>query len=181
VRLSGGRAFLLFTSYRMLNTVYDKLKDRLPYMLLRQGDMSNDRLLDEFRKSGDACLFGVHSFWEGVDVKGEQLSCVIIDKLPFAVPDSPINKARCDAITESGGNWFRDYAVPQAQIRLKQGFGRLIRTKTDRGIVAIMDSRLIKKYYGKEFLKHLPHCKGTTKLEGVEEFFGDIRGKRDEE
>ena len=171
VTLSGGRAFLLFTSYRMLNAVYENLKDRLPFKLLKQGEMSNDKLLDEFRNSESACLLGVHSFWEGVDVKGEQLSCVIIDKLPFAVPDSPINKARCDAIVASGGDWFRDYSVPQAQIRLKQGFGRLIRTKTDRGVVAILDSRLVKKFYGKEFLKYLPHCRGTTKMEAVGEFF----------
>lgn len=171
VKLSCGRAFLLFTSYRMLNAVYDILRDRLPYKLLRQGEMSNDRLLDEFRNTENACLFGVHSFWEGVDVKGEQLSCVIIDKLPFAVPDSPINKARCDAITSGGGDWFTDYAVPQAQIRLKQGFGRLIRTKSDRGIVAILDSRLMKKRYGKEFLRYLPSCGGSTRLEDVGEFF----------
>lgn len=176
VTASGGRAFLLFTSYRMLNTVYDILKDKLPFKLLKQGEMSNDKLLTEFRTSENACLMGVHSFWEGVDVKGEQLSCVIIDKLPFAVPDSPTNKARCDAIVAAGGDWFRDYAIPQAQIRLKQGFGRLIRTKTDRGVVAILDSRLIKKSYGKEFLKYLPHCPGTTKIERVGEFF-----RRDDE
>jgi len=178
VRLSGGRAFLLFTSYRMLNAVYEHLADRLPYRLLRQGDMSNDRLIEEFRSSENACLFGVHSFWEGVDVKGEKLSCVIIDKLPFAVPDSPINRARCEAITSDGGDWFRDYAVPQAQIRLKQGFGRLIRTKTDRGVVAILDSRLIKKYYGREFLRYLPRCQYTTDLEAVGEFLNRVTAGR---
>ncbi|MEN6520750.1 MAG: helicase C-terminal domain-containing protein [Armatimonadota bacterium] len=171
VNLSDGRAFLLFTSYRMLNAVYDNLNGNVPYRLLKQGDMSNDKLLDEFRKTEKACLLGVHSFWEGVDVKGEALSCVIIDKLPFAVPDSPINKARCEAITQSGGDWFRQYSIPQAQIRLKQGFGRLIRTKSDRGIVAILDSRLVKKFYGKEFLRYLPSCRGTTKLDNVEAFF----------
>ncbi|HOM72343.1 MAG TPA: helicase C-terminal domain-containing protein [Armatimonadota bacterium] len=171
VTASGGRAFLLFTSYRMLNAVYDNLKGRLPYKLLKQGEKSNDKLLEEFRKSDDACLMGVHSFWEGVDVRGEKLSLVVIDKLPFAVPDSPINRARCDAITSSGGDWFREYAMPQAQIRLKQGFGRLIRTKTDRGVVAILDSRLIKKFYGKEFLRYLPKCKGTMKMEDVVEFY----------
>ncbi|HOK53070.1 MAG TPA: helicase C-terminal domain-containing protein, partial [Armatimonadota bacterium] len=137
----------------------------------KQGEKSNDKLLEEFRKSDDACLMGVHSFWEGVDVRGEKLSLVVIDKLPFAVPDSPINRARCDAITSSGGDWFREYAMPQAQIRLKQGFGRLIRTKTDRGVVAILDSRLIKKFYGKEFLRYLPKCKGTMKMEDVVEFY----------
>jgi len=168
---SNGRAFLLFTSYRMLNAVYDILKDRLPYKLLKQGSKANEKLVEEFRKSGNECIFGVHSFWEGVDVKGSALSCVIIDKLPFSVPDSPVNKARCDAIMSSGGDWFLDYAVPQAQIRLKQGFGRLIRTKMDRGVVAILDSRLLKKSYGKEFLRYLPRCRGTSDLEEVREFF----------
>lgn len=170
VRISHGRAFLLFTSYRMMNAVYDRLRDDLTFKLLKQGDMSNDRLLSEFRESENACLFGVHSFWEGVDVKGERLSCVVIDKLPFAVPDSPMNRARCNAITEAGGNWFREYAMPQAQIRLKQGFGRLIRTKTDRGVVCILDSRIHKKYYGREFLRYLPRCRGTIKLEDVQKF-----------
>ncbi|MDO8684642.1 MAG: helicase C-terminal domain-containing protein [Armatimonadota bacterium] len=169
---TNGRAFLLFTSYRMLNKVYDILRDVLPYKLLKQGEKSNEKLLEEFRKgkSKGACLFGVHSFWEGVDVPGEALSCVIIDKLPFAVPDSPVNKARTDAITAAGGDWFNEYAAPQAQIRLKQGFGRLIRSKTDRGVVCIMDSRLLKKYYGKEFIRYLPPCSKTWKLEDVEEF-----------
>lgn len=175
VQISQGRAFLLFTSYRMMNAVHDRLSTKLPYKLLRQGEMSNDRLLAEFRESESACLFGVHSFWEGVDVKGEQLSCVVIDKLPFAVPDSPINRARCDAITNAGGNWFRDYAMPQAQIRLKQGFGRLIRTKTDRGVVCILDSRIHRRYYGKEFLRYLPRCRGTVKLEDVDAFLAARR------
>ncbi len=175
INLSEGRAFLLFTSYRMLNSVYDLLKDNTPFKLLKQGEKSNDLLLKDFRKSKNACLMGVHSFWEGVDVRGEKLSCVIIDKLPFAAPDSPINKARCDAIVESGGDWFLQYAVPQAQIRLKQGFGRLIRTKSDSGVVAILDSRILKKSYGREFLRYLPSCKGTANLEEVEEFFNSKR------
>jgi ATP-dependent DNA helicase DinG len=175
VRISQGRAFLLFTSYRMMNGVYDRLKDTLPFRLLKQGEMSNDRLLGEFRDSEDACLFGVHSFWEGVDVKGERLSCVVIDKLPFAVPDSPINRARCDAITDAGGNWFREYAMPQALIRLKQGFGRLIRTKVDHGVVCILDSRIHKKYYGREFLRYLPRCRGTMKLDDVQDFLSSSR------
>jgi ATP-dependent DNA helicase DinG len=161
---ANGRAFMLFTSYRMMNAVFERLVDDLPFRLLRQGEMSNDRLIKEFREDENTCLLGVHSFWEGVDVKGERLSCVIIDKLPFAVPDSPTHKARCDQIERDGGNWFRDYAIPQAQIRLKQGFGRLIRTKTDRGVVAILDSRIHTKYYGKEFLRYLPKCRGTKDI-----------------
>jgi len=169
---AGGRAFLLFTSYRMLNTVFDRLKDDLPFRLLRQGEMSNDRLIKEFREDESTCLMGVHSFWEGVDVKGERLSCVVIDKLPFAVPDTPTNKARCEQITQEGGDWFREYAIPQAQIRLKQGFGRLIRTKTDYGVVAILDSRIHRKSYGREFLRYLPHCRGTKSVDKVREFLG---------
>lgn len=171
---SGGRAFLLFTSYRMLNAVYERLVDDVPFRLLKQGEMSNERLTQAFREDETTCLMGVHSFWEGVDVKGERLSLVIIDKLPFAVPDSPTHKARCEAIEREGGNWFRDYAIPQAQIRLKQGFGRLIRTKTDYGVVAILDSRIHKKFYGKEFLRYLPHCRGTKRVAKVREFLGTV-------
>jgi len=169
---TGGRAFMLFTSYRMLNAVFERLVDDVPFRLLKQGEMSNDRLIAEFREDDSTCLMGVHSFWEGVDVKGERLSCVIIDKLPFSVPDTPTNKARCEQIEREGGNWFRDYAVPQAQIRLKQGFGRLIRTKSDCGVVAILDVRIHKKFYGKEFLRYLPHCRGTKKIEKIREFLG---------
>jgi len=169
---SHGRAFALFTSYRMMNAVFERLVDNLPFRLLKQGEMSNERLIKEFREDHNTCLMGVHSFWEGVDVKGERLSCVIIDKLPFSVPDTPTNKARCEQIEREGGNWFTDYAIPQAQIKLKQGFGRLIRTKTDRGVVAILDARIHKKFYGKEFLKYLPRCRGTKRIAKVREFLG---------
>ncbi|MDH7602054.1 MAG: helicase C-terminal domain-containing protein [Armatimonadota bacterium] len=169
---SQGRAFILFTSYRMMNAVFHRLKDCVPFRLLRQGEMSNERLIKEFREDDTTCLMGVHSFWEGVDVKGERLSCVIIDKLPFAVPDTPINKARCAQITREGGDWFHDYAIPQAQIKLRQGFGRLIRTKTDRGVVAILDSRIRRRYYGREFLKYLPPCRLTDSVEEIRRFLG---------
>lgn len=173
VRASNGRAFLLFTSYRMMNAVYDRLSNRLPYVMMKQGDMSNESLVGEFLRQENACLFGVHSFWEGVDIRGEALSCVVIDKLPFAVPDSPVNRARVDAITESGGDWFKEYAMPQAQMRLKQGFGRLIRTKNDRGVVAILDSRLVKKFYGREFLRFLPQTPITFKMDDIRAFYGE--------
>ncbi len=169
--LTEGRAFLLFTSRAMLNTVYDQLKDRLPFPLFRQGDLPPNRLLDNFRASGNGCLLGAQTFWEGVDVQGEALSCVIIDRLPFAVPDSPITKARSQAIVDEGGDWFNDYSVPQAQIRLKQGFGRLIRTRTDHGIVCILDSRLIRKGYGAEFVRYLPQASRASKWAGVERFW----------
>ncbi len=170
LEMSKGRAFVLFTSYRMLNAVFDRLQGRLPFKILKQGEKSNARLLSEFRHNDSSCLFGTHSFWEGVDVKGDSLTCVIIDKLPFSVPDSPINKARVDALIAAGRDWFKEYSVPQAQIRLKQGFGRLIRTKSDRGVVCIMDSRLVKKYYGKEFLQYLPKSRKTVNLDEVGEF-----------
>jgi ATP-dependent DNA helicase DinG len=180
LELTQGRAFVLFTSYRMLNAVYDILYDELPWKTLRQGEMSNDKLLEEFRNTEGACLFGVHSFWEGVDVPGDALSCVIIDKLPFGVPDSPVTKARTEAITSAGGDWFNEYAAPQAQIRLKQGFGRLIRSKNDTGVVCIMDSRLLKKHYGKEFIRYLPPCSKTIHLTEIEKFMEGV-GKPDPE
>ena len=171
VEASGGRAFLLFTSYRMLNAVYDRLFGRLSYVMMKQGDMSNEMLVQDFLNRESAVLFGTHSFWEGVDVRGEALSLVVIDKLPFAVPDSPVNKARVDAITAGGGDWFREFSMPQAQMRLKQGFGRLIRTKRDKGVVAILDSRLVKKYYGREFLRFLPKCPVTFRMADVRSFY----------
>jgi len=177
INLSGGRAFLLFTSYRMLNKIFDALVDRIPYRLIKQGEMSNERLIKEFRDGENTCLMGVHSFWEGVDVKGERLSLVCIDKLPFAVPDSPVNKARCEKIEDEGGDWFREYAMPQAQIRLKQGFGRLIRTKSDRGVVAILDSRIHKKFYGREFLRYLPRCRVTADIEEISKFYERLYGE----
>lgn len=170
LRLTEGRAFLLFTSRAMLNTVYERLDGKLPFPLFKQGEMPPARLVEAFRESENGCLFGAQTFWEGVDVQGEALSCVIIDRLPFAVPDSPITRARTQAIVDAGGDWFREYAIPQAQIRLKQGFGRLIRTHTDRGIVCILDSRLITKDYGAEFVKYLPPAARASKWNRVERF-----------
>jgi ATP-dependent DNA helicase DinG len=179
VSLSEGRAFLLFTSRRMLNEVYALLEEKLPYPLFRQGDMPPARLLDAFRESGNGCLFGTQTFWEGVDVQGEALSCVIIDRLPFAVPDSPVTRARTEAISAAGGDWFSEFSIPQAQIRLKQGFGRLIRTHADRGIVCILDKRLMSKGYGKEFVKHLPPASRASLWPRVERFWkepGQLEG-----
>jgi ATP-dependent DNA helicase DinG len=171
VDLSKGRAFLLFTSRTAMNKAYDLLKPRVPYELFKQGDMPPGKLVEAFRKSGNGCLLGVQSFWEGVDVRGDALSVVVIDKLPFAVPDSPVTRARTQAIQQAGGDWFTEYSIPQAQIRLKQGFGRLIRTRTDRGIVCILDSRILTKGYGAEFVKYLPQASRASKWNRVERFW----------
>lgn len=172
VHASGGGAFLLFTSHRMLQEAHAALEAaRIPFPLLRQGDMPGGRLISAFRQEKNAVLFGTQSFWEGVDVPGDTLRLVVIDRLPFAVPDSPLHKARVDAITRAGGDWFGQYALPAAQLRLKQGFGRLIRTSADRGVVAILDSRLATKSYGWQFLRHLPPAKRTFDLEAVRRFY----------
>jgi Rad3-related DNA helicase/REP element-mobilizing transposase RayT len=158
-----GGAFVLFTSYKMLIDCANRLKaelDDLGLPILVQGQGAPRKiLLDRFRSTPDAVLFGTSSFWQGIDVQGEALRNVIIVKLPFAVPDEPVTEARLDAITRAGGNAFMDYSVPEAIIKLKQGFGRLIRSKTDKGIVVVLDSRVKTKRYGKLFLEALPQCR----------------------
>jgi ATP-dependent DNA helicase DinG len=168
---SRGRAFLLFTSHRALREAAELLAGRIAYPLLIQGDAPRSRLLEEFREKGNAVLLGTGSFWEGVDVRGEALSCVIIDKLPFASPGDPVLQARIDAMREAGGNPFMDYQLPQAVITLKQGVGRLIRDVKDRGVLVLCDPRLGTKNYGRIFLDSLPPMSKTLKLEVVQRFF----------
>lgn len=154
--LSDGRAFVLFTSYRNLNAVWDELHDELEFPLLKQGDKSRRELLDEFRKETRSVLFATSSFWEGVDVEGDSLSMVIIDKLPFANPSDPLTRARLDLLDTRGKSSFFEFSVPQAALTLKQGFGRLIRSSSDQGVVAVLDSRICHKSYGRHFLDSLP-------------------------
>lgn len=176
LQASGGRAFVLCTSLRAMREIHALLKEAfsqngMEYPLMMQGESSRSELLERFRKLGNAVLVGSQSFWEGVDVRGEALSCVIIDKLPFAPPDDPVLSARIDKMNQEGKNAFMEYQLPYAVITLKQGAGRLIRDETDRGVLMICDPRLITKPYGRRIWQSLPPFKRTRVLADVEAFF----------
>jgi ATP-dependent DNA helicase DinG len=175
LEITRGRAFCLFTSYAQMRAMHERLAGQLPFRLLLQGDAPRNILLEEFRDTPNAVLFGTSSFWQGVDVQGEQLSCVIIDRLPFAVPSDPVVKARMDAIAATGGNAFFDYQVPAAVITLKQGFGRLIRSLKDRGVLMLLDPRIQRQRYGRVFLDSLPPYRLTQSIEDVEAFFAETQ------
>jgi len=172
---SRGRAFLLMTSHRALKAAAALLREYIAYPLLVQGDAPRGELLDRFRAAGNAVLVGTSSFWEGVDVRGEALSCVIIDKLPFASPDDPVLQARLAAMREQGRNPFMEHQLPQAVIALKQGVGRLIRDVDDRGVLMICDPRLTEKPYGRVFRASLPPMPVTRAVADVEAFFATER------
>jgi ATP-dependent DNA helicase DinG len=172
LEITRGRAFVLFTSYAQMNEIHDRLLGEVDFPMLRQGDAPKSALLEEFRLTPNAVLFATSSFWQGVDVQGEQLSCVIIDRLPFAVPSDPVVAARVKAIDADGGNAFFQYQVPAAVITLKQGFGRLIRSLHDRGLLVLLDNRILKKQYGRVFVESLPNYRRTTNIKVVEDFFG---------
>jgi len=171
IAASEGRAFLLFTSYKAMHAAEKLLQNTIDYPILMQGEHPKHQLLERFKEAGNAVLLGTSSFWEGVDVRGEALSCVIIDKLPFASPGDPVMQARIDAIRNNGGQPFMDYQLPRAVIALKQGVGRLIRDVSDRGVVVIGDPRITGKTYGKIFLNSLPAMPVTSRLEDVERFY----------
>jgi len=171
LEITEGRAFVLCTSNLGMKALYELVSSRTGYPCMVQGSTSKAGLLEWFRGTPNAVLFATSSFWQGVDVRGEQLSCVIIDKLPFAVPSDPVVAARSRFLDENGGNSFFDYSVPQAIITLKQGIGRLIRSKTDTGVVAILDSRLRTKGYGRDFLKSFPEMEVVDDLRDVARFF----------
>jgi ATP-dependent DNA helicase DinG len=173
VNATHGRAFVLSTSLAGMQSLYDLVMPELDFPCLLQGSMAKGRLLERFRQTPNAVLFATSSFWHGVDVRGEQLSCVIIDKLPFAVPTDPIVAARQRYIEDEGGSSFFEYSVPQAIISLKQGLGRLIRSTTDRGVLAVLDPRLKTKSYGRLFLRSLPQCRVTSRIEDLVGMFED--------
>ena len=168
---SEGRAFVLFTSYAMLRTVRDLVEPDLPYPVIVQGTAPRSMLLAQFRSTPNAVLFATSSFWQGVDVVGEQLSCVIIDKLPFASPGDPITAARIEAINADGGDAFQDYQVPLAILAMLQGLGRLIRHRSDRGVLAVLDPRLRTMAYGRRFLDSFPPAPVTQNPEAITRFF----------
>jgi ATP-dependent DNA helicase DinG len=170
---SQGRAFVLCTSYSQMQALREIVEYNIDFPIFMQGEGSNSGVLDKFRSTPNAVLFATSSFWQGVDVRGEALSCVIIDKLPFAVPSDPVIGARQRYIDNHGGNSFNGYSVPSAIITLKQGLGRLIRSATDRGVLSILDPRIVTKGYGKQFLKSLPQSRITRKIEDVERFFAE--------
>jgi ATP-dependent DNA helicase DinG len=170
--LSQGRALVLTSSYRALDVLRERVCGRVPYDVLVQGDAPRERLLERFRDEVGSVLLATATFWQGVDVPGESLSLLVIDKLPFSAPGDPLHEARCEAVEADGGDWFRDFALPTAMLQLRQGFGRLIRGHEDRGVVAILDPRLRSRPYGRAFLAALPRCPIVDDLAAVAAFFG---------
>jgi len=173
---SHGRAFLLFSSRRMLEDIYAIIAPSLPFPVLRQGEMNRPELIKCFRAEG-AVLLGLKTFWEGVDIPGEDLSLVAIDKLPFSVPDDPVHEAKVNLMKARGENWFGGYVLPQVVLLLKQGVGRLLRTHEDRGVMAILDVRLHTKGYGPYVLSALPPATRTNRIEDVVHFFAQTNDK----
>lgn len=174
--VTGGRMFVLFTSHRALQVVAGRLDGQLDYPLLVQGQASRAELIERFRACGNAVLLGSASFWEGVDVRGQALSCVIVDKLPFASPADPLVHARIDALRAGGGQPFREFQLPRAVIALKQGVGRLIRDRTDKGLFVLCDPRIQTKSYGRLFVRSLPPMTQTSAMDDVRAFFACAEG-----
>ncbi|HEV7903054.1 MAG TPA: helicase C-terminal domain-containing protein, partial [Pyrinomonadaceae bacterium] len=173
LEVTQGRAFVLSTSLAGMRSLYERVSPQVDFPCLMQGTAAKTALLDRFRATPNAVLFATSSFWQGVDVRGDALSCVIIDKLPFAVPSDPLVAARQRFIEDAGGSSFYEYSVPQAIISLKQGLGRLIRSATDRGVLSVLDPRLRTQAYGRQFIKSLPPCRVTSDLDEVARVFDE--------
>jgi ATP-dependent DNA helicase DinG len=167
---SAGRALVLTSSWRALHVIADRLRGRMPFELLVQGGAPRERLLERFAEDVDSVLVATATFWQGVDVPGEALSLLVIEKLPFASPGDPLVEARCERIGAEGGDWFAAYSLPSAVLQLRQGFGRLIRSHRDRGAVAILDPRVRTRPYGRVFLESLPPCPIVSERPAVAEF-----------
>ncbi len=170
--ISQGRALVLTTSHRALGELAERVRPRLPYRVLVQGEAPRERLLEDFRADVTSVLIATSTFWSGIDVQGEALSLLVIEKLPFSAPGDPLYEARCERVDANGGDWFREYALPSAVLQLRQGFGRLIRGHGDRGVVAILDPRLRTRAYGRAFLASLPNCPVVEDRAAVADFFG---------
>ncbi len=170
-RISSGRALVLTSSYRALEAVATGIRGRVPYEILVQGEAPRERLLERFREEVDSVLVATSTFWQGIDVPGESLSLLVIDKLPFAAPGDPLVEARCERIDALGGDWFLEYALPAAVLQLRQGCGRLIRSHGDRGVIAILDPRMRSRPYGRAFLESLPPCPVASERAAVADFF----------
>jgi ATP-dependent DNA helicase DinG len=164
---------VLTSSYRALDAYRERIRGRVPYDVLVQGEAPRERLLERFRDDVGSVLLATSTFWQGVDIPGESLSLLVIDKLPFSAPGDPLHEARCEAVARDGGDWFHEYALPVAVLQLRQGFGRLIRGHGDRGVVAILDPRLRSRGYGRAFLQALPGCPLVDDRSAVAAFFGD--------
>ncbi|RPH38980.1 MAG: ATP-dependent DNA helicase [Planctomycetota bacterium] len=171
LELSAGRALILFTSVEAMETTHRLLRDTVPFPLMVQGEAPRTQLLDRFRKDVASVLLATRSFWQGVDVVGEALSCLIVHKLPFGFPGDPILEARLEHLQQQGGDPFWEYQVPSAIIMLRQGLGRLIRSGQDRGALCILDARLLTRGYGRAFLQSLPSCRVTTDRKDLRRFF----------
>jgi ATP-dependent DNA helicase DinG len=171
-RLSEGRALVLTTSHRALDELAERARPRIAFPVLVQGEAPRERLLERFRDEVDSVLLATQTFWQGVDVRGESLSLLVIDKLPFSAPGDALHEARCERIARLGGDWFAGYALPSAILQLRQGFGRLIRGHDDRGVVAVLDPRLRTRAYGRRFLDALPPAPLAADLDAVASFLG---------
>ncbi|HEY2327431.1 MAG TPA: ATP-dependent DNA helicase [Gaiellaceae bacterium] len=173
LQASEGRALVLTSSYRALDAYREHVRGRVPYDVLVQGEAPRERLLERFRDDVASVLLATSTFWQGVDVPGESLSLLVIDKLPFSAPGDPLHEARCEAVERAGGDWFSGYALPTAVLQLRQGFGRLIRGHSDRGVVAVLDPRLRTRGYGRAFVAALPQCPAADDLAAVRAFFAE--------